>query len=148
MQFNPDHRFAPGESLAPLTSAAWWNGLLEMVRRGARLTADPATGLQIVPGPESLTIVQAGSHTVSWARAAAPIPAATGTNGEQMGTGTVRLWIADNDGLKTDTGIDADVFNGALAPVSADRWLLVQRVGGLWVVIWEDCPPEPEEEEE
>jgi hypothetical protein len=136
MRFDPDHRFRPRESLAPIVSAEWWNGLLEHLRRGSRIVADPSTGLQVVPGTDNQTIALAGSYPLSWAKAASGVPGAIGA---AMGSATVRLWIADNAGLRTDAGIDVLAFNGSASSVAADVFLLVQKVGNLWVVVWEEC---------
>lgn len=140
MRFDPDQRFRPGMGLDPLTSAEWWNGLLEHVRRGSRLVADPSTGLQVLQGTDNNTIALAGSYPEMWARASVGISAATGTNGEAMGFGTVRLWIPDAGGTRADSGVDVTAYNGSLTAVGADRWLLVRKVAGLFVVVWEDCP--------
>lgn len=139
-RFDPDRRLSPGADLSFLTSAEWWNGLLEHVRRGSRLMADPATGLQVQQGTDNNTIALAGSYPEMWARASAGISAATGTVGEAMGFGTVRLWIADAGGTRTDSGVDVTAYNGSLTAVGADRWLLVRKVANLWTVVYEDCP--------
>lgn len=140
MQFDLDRKLGPGDSLEFVASASWWNGLLEAVRRAARLQADPATGLQIVPGTNNNTIALAGTRRRCWARAASTIPAATGTTNAQMGSGTVRLWFTDAAGLRTDSGIDVTAYNGSGTAVGANRWLKVENEDGLWQVYYEDCP--------
>lgn len=147
MRFDPDQRLNPGTPLDPLTDAEWWNGLLEHLRRGSRLVADPATGLQVQQGTDNQTIALAGSYSKMWGKAASPIAAATGTNGVQMTSGVVRLWIPDASGLRSDSGIDVLAFNGSeTGSVAAGSWLIVERIGGLWTITFEDCPEsEPEE---
>lgn len=138
--FDPDQRIGDGDDLAILGSAEWWNGLLEHVRRGARLQADPATGLQVVPGTNNNTIALAGSRRRCWARAGSNIGAATGTGGAQMTGGTVRLWFTDAAGLRTDSGIDVTAYNGSTTAVTAGRWLKVELEDSVWQVYYEDCP--------
>lgn len=137
--FDPDKRLAPGDDMGFVASSAWWNGLLEHLRRGFRLVADPATGLQVLPGTDATTIALAGSYPEMWARAASSIPGATGATDAQMGAGTVRLWSVDAAGLRSDTGIDVPAYNGSPASVASATWLIVRKVGGLWTVVWEDC---------
>lgn len=139
-RFDLDHRLGANDSLAFLASAEWWNGLLEHVRRGSRLSADPSTGLQVLPGTNNNTIALAGTRRRCWARASSNIGAATGTNGVQMTGGTVRLWFTDADGLRTDSGIDVVAYNGSTSAVTANRWLKVELVDSTWQVYWEDCP--------
>jgi hypothetical protein len=140
MRFDPDHRFRPKESLAPIVSAEWWNGLLEHLRRGSRIVADPSTGLQVVPGTDNQTIALAGSYSEMWARAATPIGAPTGTNGAQMTPGTVRLWSTDSAGLRSDSGVDVVAFNGWVGEtVPANAWIKVELQGSIWEVRNWEC---------
>lgn len=140
MKFDPDRRLGQGEPFGFLLSAEWWNGLLDHVRRGARLVADPATGLQVVPGVGNNTIALAGTLRECWARASTPIGAPSGTNGVQMTAGTVRLWFTDAEGLRTNSGIDVVAYNGWTGEtVPANAWIKVHRVGPRWEIGPYDC---------
>jgi hypothetical protein len=144
VRFDPDQRLSQATGLGDILSAEWLNGLIEHVRRGARLIADPSTGLQVVQGTGNNTLTLAGTHGDVWSRAAFPIPAAFGA---QMGKGVVRLWFVDGAGNRSDSGVDVDAYNGSVTgAVGSNRWLMVRRVAGLWVVVWEDCVPPPGDE--
>lgn len=140
MKFDPDAKLGEGDSLGFVASAEWWGGLMEFVRRGARLVADPSTGLQVVPGTNNNTIALAGSRRRCWAKAGSTIGAATGTGGAQMTPGTVRLWFTDSAGLRTDSGIDVVAYNGAPVSVTAGHWLKVELEDSIWQVYYEGCP--------
>ena len=136
MKFDPDAQLGPTTRLKDILSAEWINGLLEFVRRGARLVADPSTGLQVVEGINNSTIALAGSRRRSWAKAALNIGACVD---EQMTPGTVRLWFTDAAGLRSDSGIDVTAYNGAPVAVVAGHWLKVEREDGIWQVYYEGC---------
>lgn len=140
MRFDLDQRFGANDRLGFLASAEWWNGLLEHLRRGSRLTADPSTGLQVVPGANANVLAVAGMRRRLWGVASASIGPPTGTGDAQMTGGTVRLWFADATGLRTDSGIDVTAYNGWPGEtVPSGAWCRVD-LEEVWTIKSWECP--------
>lgn len=119
-----------------------WSELKDAALYAEGLRADASTGLEVRHAPGGATLTIAGTRRRCWARASADIGPATGSGvAAQMTPGVVRLWFTDADGLRTDSEIDVEAFNGSTTAVTADRWLKVENEDGIWQVYYEDCEP-------
>ena len=63
---------------------------------------------------------------------------ATARSGSTVGTGTAAVKYLDGNSI-TDAGYNVDFKNVAGDPVGTGKYVLLLRLGGDFVCVWEEC---------
>jgi hypothetical protein len=134
--FAPLRRFRRGD--AP-PDHRWLNQVAEQLERPP-LEVDASSGLTLSGRVLSLVL------PIFVRPARSPSGGIPPFSGGKMGAAEGELYTFAADGAWLPTGATAILRNFASGAVAGDVRILVLKVLGLWLVVWEDCPP-PEEPE-
>jgi hypothetical protein len=121
--------FRPGDVL----TAAHQNAVAREVERLGRISVGP--GLELRDNPGGLYIGLSGEDTVRLAKSGAGgVPAFSGST---PGSATVRLWRFGTTFV--DGTVDVTAYNFSTTAIAATKNLVLIKVDGKWVVIFESC---------